>query len=149
VIAVEGAASGDAATLERLHRSAFDDPWSAADIATLLSSPGVFAFQARAEDEEAGFILYRVAADEAEILTLAVTPALRRRGVARALLRQAMAASLAGGAAAVFLEVATDNPGAQALYQTNGFAEVGRRPGYFSRPGGAVAALIMRRDLNR
>jgi ribosomal-protein-alanine N-acetyltransferase len=90
-----------------------------------------------------------VAADEAEVLTLAVTPATRRRGVASALLRQAMATALACGSRAVFLEVATDNPGAQALYLAHGFGEVGRRPAYFSRPGGAVGALIMRRDLNR
>jgi ribosomal-protein-alanine N-acetyltransferase len=149
MIAVENTVGEDAAALASLHRSAFDDAWSAADIATLLAAPGVFGFRARIGGHDAGFILCRIAVDEAEILTLAVAPGSRRRGVAGVLLRQAMAASLAGGAAAVFLEVATDNPGAQALYRVNGFAEVGRRPGYFFRPGGAVAALIMRRDLNR
>ena len=58
-------------------------------------------------------------------------------------------AALAGGAEAMFLEVAADNPSARALYQANAFREVGRRPGYFSRRDGAVTALIMRRDLNR
>jgi ribosomal-protein-alanine N-acetyltransferase len=149
VIAVEGATAENAPTLAALHLAAFDDPWSAADIATLLASPGVFSSMASCDGEVAGFILWRVAADEAEVLTLAVTPAMRRRGVAGALLRQAMAAALAIGVQAVFLEVATDNPGAQALYLAHGFGEVGRRPAYFSRPGGAVAAIIMRRDLNR
>ena len=101
------------------------------------------------DGETAGFILCRVAADEAEVLTLAVAPPVRRRGVAGALLDRGMAVALAAGARAVFLEVATDNPGAEALYRGRGFAEVGRRPAYFSRAGGAVAALIMRLDLNR
>jgi ribosomal-protein-alanine N-acetyltransferase len=149
VIALETAQAEEAPALAALHQTAFDDPWSAADLASLLRSPGVFALRAGVRGEDAGFILCRVAADEAEVLTLAVAPALRRRGIAGELLQGAMAAALAAGAGAMFLEVATDNPGAEALYRAHGFGEVGRRPGYFSRPDGAVAALIMRRDLNR
>ncbi len=154
MITVAVATEETAPVLAALHATAFDDPWSAADIAVLMRSPGVFAFSGglganSAAREAAGFILCRIAADEAEVLTIAVKPATRRRGVAGALLEQAMAAALAGGARTVFLEVATDNPGAQALYRAHGFGEVGRRPAYFSRPGGPVAALIMRRDLNR
>lgn len=154
VITVAVATAEIAPALAALHREAFDEPWSAHEIATLMGSPGVFALSAALgptpeAGKAAGFILCRVAADEAEVLTLAVAPAMRRRGVAGALLDQAMAAALASGARAVFLEVGTDNPGAETLYRARGFAEVGRRPGYFMRPGGAVAALIMRRDLNR
>jgi len=149
VIAIDFALAETAPALAALHRTAFEDPWSDADIAALLGSPGVFALSARLAGEAAGFILCRVAADEAEVLTLAVTPAMRRRGVASALLERAMAAAAAGGARSVFLEVAMDNPGAEALYRAHGFGEVGRRPGYFSRAGGAVPALIMRLDLNR
>jgi ribosomal-protein-alanine N-acetyltransferase len=146
------AAADEAEALAALHAQAFDAPWNANEIAVLLGSPGVFAFRADPDGENAGaagFILCRMAADEAEVLTLAVIPAMRRRGVARALLNDALAAAMAAGACAMFLEVAVDNPGAEALYRMTGFEEVGRRPGYFSRPGGAVAALIMRRDLNR
>jgi ribosomal-protein-alanine N-acetyltransferase len=149
VIAVEAATADAAATLAGLHETAFDDPWSAADIENLLRSPGAFALSGVLAGEPIGFILCRVAADEAEVLTLAVAPAMRRRGAAAALLDQATAVALAAGAKAMLLEVATDNPGAEALYRGRGFDQVGRRPGYFSRPGGAVAALIMRRDLNR
>jgi ribosomal-protein-alanine N-acetyltransferase len=149
VIAIDFASAEAAPALAALHRSAFEEPWSADDIAVLLRSPGVFAASASLSGEVAGFILCRIAADEAEVLTLAVAPAMRRRGVAGALLERAMAAALAAGAGAAFLEVAADNPGAEALYRAHGFREVGRRPGYFSRAGGAVAALIMRLDLNR
>jgi ribosomal-protein-alanine N-acetyltransferase len=149
VISIDAPRAEAAPALAALHSTAFDDPWSSTDIAVLLGSAGVFALRARFAGVAAGFILCRVAADEAEVLTLAVAPALRRRGVASALLDRAIAAALAAGARALFLEVATNNPGAEALYRARGFAEVGRRPGYFSRPGGAVAALIMRLDLNR
>ncbi len=149
MIAVAAATADAAATLAGLHETAFDEPWSAADIASLLRSPGVFALNGVVDGEDAGFILCRVAADEAEVLTLAVAPEMRRRGVAGALLDQATVVAVAAGAKAMFLEVADDNPGAEALYRGRGFRQVGRRPGYFSRPGGAVAALIMRRDLNR
>jgi len=149
VIAIEAATADAASALARLHETAFGDHWSAADIDGLLRSPGVFALSGALAGEAAGFILCRVAADEAEVLTLAVAPAMRRRGVAGALLDQATVVALAAGAKAMFLEVATDNPGAMALYRGRAFEQVGRRPGYFSRLGEAVAALIMRRDLNR
>jgi ribosomal-protein-alanine N-acetyltransferase len=149
VIDIDFAPAETAPALAALHRTAFEEPWSADDIAVLLRSPGVFAVSASLAGEAAGFILCRVAADEAEVLTLAVTPAMRRRGVAGALVERAMATALAAGARAAFLEVATDNSTAAALYRAHGFEEVGRRPGYFSRAGGAVAALIMRLDLNR
>lgn len=149
MIAVEAATAEAAPALADLHGQAFDAPWSAADIAALLGSPGVFALRARLGAAPAGFILCRIAADEAEVLTLAVAPALRRRGVAGALLDAAMAAALTVDVASVFLEVATDNPGAEALYRKRGFQQVGLRPRYFSHRGVAVDAFIMRRHLNR
>jgi ribosomal-protein-alanine N-acetyltransferase len=84
------------------------------------------------------------------VLTIATRPDARRRGAAAAVLAEALVVALASGAAAMFLEVATDNPAAQALYASQGFVEVGRRPAYYARvQGPAAGALIMRRDLNR
>ena len=138
----------DAGWLAEIHAQAFDDSWSAADIATLLDGPGTYAFAARFDGAPAAFILCRVVADEAEILTLATIPAGRRRGGAAALIDAGAAAALAGGAVNLFLEVAQDNHSAVALYNGKGFVEVGRRRGYYRRPDGAVAALLMRLDLN-
>jgi [ribosomal protein S18]-alanine N-acetyltransferase len=73
-----------------------------------------------------------VAADQAEILTLAVVPAARRRGVGAALLQAVMQAAAARGAAALFLEVSTANDAARALYARAGFCEVGRRCRYYA-----------------
>jgi len=135
----------DAERLANIHAAAFDTPWSPAEIADVLGGPGAFGLGVG----DRGFVLCRVIVDEAEILTLAVRPADRRRGVAAALAIHAMAVARASGAASMFLEAADDNPGALALYAALDFAEVGRRDGYYVRPTGAVAARIMRRDLNR
>ena len=133
-----------------LHAAAFDPPWTAADIAELLGSVGGFGLLVRADSQApAGFVLARAIAGEAEILTLAVDPAARRGGLGLALLAAAAALAQENGAGAIFLEVADDNVAAIALYAKAGFAEVGRRRGYYLRPDGATAdARVLRLDLN-
>jgi ribosomal-protein-alanine N-acetyltransferase len=137
-----------AAILAGLHAQSFDEAWSEADFEVLLASPGVFALMARAREEPIGFILARIAGDEAEILTLAVNPARRRHGAGRKLVVGAADKALRQGATALFLEVAADNAPALALYEACGFRQVGRRDGYYARAAGAADALTLRRDLN-
>jgi ribosomal-protein-alanine N-acetyltransferase len=146
------ATRADADALADLHASAFDAPWSASAILRFAEDPGGFVLTAETEAETeaamTGFILCRVLAGEAEILTLAVRPEHRRRGVARDLV-DAAAALAAPTAAAMFLEVAEDNAAALALYAQAGFSRVGRRGGYYARRGApAVDAIVMRRALN-
>jgi [ribosomal protein S18]-alanine N-acetyltransferase len=138
----------DPAELARLHAQAFDEPWSEADIATLMAGPGLFALAAGAGGEPTGFVLCRIAADEAEILTLATSPAHRRRGVATALVRRAAQVAAADGARVLFLEVAEDNAPALALYAQEDFQPVGRRAGYYARGAERADAVLLRRDLN-
>ena len=133
----------EAARLAAIHAEAFDRPgetsWSAAAFADLLGQPGVFAI-----DSADGFILMRAVADEAEILTLAVRPAARRQGEGGRLVGEGVLAAAVGGAARVFLEVAEDNAAARALYAGAGFAEAGRRPGYYAgADGGRRDALLL------
>jgi len=93
-----------------------------------------------------GFLLLRQAADEAEIITLAVRPAVRRSGVARRLLMVGLDKMAGRGAPRCFLEVAEDNMAARALYGAMGFAEIGRRPGYYrDAAGGRRDAIAMRK----
>ena len=120
-----------AARLARIHDAAFSAPWDAAALADMLEQAGVFAIEA-----PDGFILLRTVADEAEILTLAVHPEARRRGLGARLVREGGSAAAARGAARLFLEVADDNTAALALYARAGFTEAGRRPGYYARPDG-------------
>jgi ribosomal-protein-alanine N-acetyltransferase len=151
MIALAAMSAGQAQIMAAIHRQAFEAPWSTEAFVSVLEGPGVFALGATVAgaDEPVGFILCRVAADEAEILTLATAPEHRRRGVAGALLEAANAAAARSGAALMFLEVAEDNPAAQALYLVKGFRQVGLRPGYYQRAEGDVQARIMSRDLNR
>jgi ribosomal-protein-alanine N-acetyltransferase len=139
-----------APALETIHAAAFDTPWSAPVLAELIETPGAFAWIAAVDRHDApdGFVLGRVAADEAEILTLAVRPDARRSGVGRALMAAAMESAIVAGADRMFLEVADDNLPARALYATLGFTEVGERPGYYERPDGpAISARVLSRAL--
>lgn len=141
------ATAEDAALLAAMHETAFEAPWGADEIAALLTGPGGFAVIA--ENEEAdGFILCRAIGGEAEILTLAVRPEARQRGLGRSLLEAAAAIATKAGAEAMFLEVAEDNTAAMGLYQSSGFRLAGRRPGYYRRGDEATDALVMRRWLN-
>ena len=119
-------ATDDVAALAALHATGFAAPWSEGAIRDLFATPGVFAF-AVAE----GFILARAAGGEAEILTLAVTPAHRRKGLGRALVRSAAAHAATLGATGLFLEVGVRNNAAQTLYRGLGFEAVGRRKAYY------------------
>jgi len=125
-------------TLAALHAACFPDPWDAAAISALLVKPGTFAFA-----HEDGFVLARAVADEAEILTLAVHPYKRGKGLGRALLQATISKVRSMGAKSVFLEVGVENPAARALYARLGFAKVGARKGYYN--GGD--ALVLRLPL--
>ncbi|HYD63907.1 GNAT family N-acetyltransferase [Azospirillum sp.] len=134
-----------------------DEPWSAEFIGSLLAQPGTFALLAvRGGDDPVGtdpmgpdplgFVLARVVAEDAEILTIGVLPGARGGGFGRRLVDEATDGARRLGATALFLEVAEDNAAARALYAAAGFAPVGRRPGYYKRPDGRVAALVLRRS---
>ncbi|MEM8576936.1 MAG: GNAT family N-acetyltransferase [Pseudomonadota bacterium] len=124
------------AALAALHARAFNTGWTAQAFTDLLDSPTTHLFTA-----PNAFLLARIIAPEAEVLTLAVAQEARRQGRARALVAQLSAAE---GVEEIFLEVAEDNAAARALYAACGFAEVGRRRAYYARAGGAVDAVLMR-----
>ncbi len=133
--------------LARLHAAAFADsrPWSAGEFAALLAAPETVLAH-RPE----GFALGRVIGGEAELLTLAVAPEARRKGLGRALLGEFEALARGRGAGRAFLEVAEDNAPARALYRAAGWRESARRPGYYRRRGGGKCdALLLETDLSR
>jgi ribosomal-protein-alanine N-acetyltransferase len=128
----------DVEALAQIHASAFADGWSTASIRDLFAGPGVFAFVL-----PDGFILARAAGGEAEILTLAVIPAARRRGIARALILAAAHHAQGLGAESLFLEVATGNEPAFRLYTGVGFTAAGRRKAYFGAEDAHVLKAIL------
>jgi ribosomal-protein-alanine N-acetyltransferase len=139
------ASGADIDLLAELYGQAFGEPYTRPAVETLLAAPGAWALVATCGDAPCGFIIARVAADEAEILSLGVAPPARRAGVARALLDAAIACARLANARELFLEVGDDNPAAQALYRSAGFVPVGRRADYYKRADGSrVDALIMR-----
>jgi len=126
---------GDSQSAADLHGLAFPDPWSVGSFDDLLKTPVVGGLKVLERDALAGFILYRVVAGEAEILTLAVNPGLRRQGVGAQLLGGAMVQAIAGGAEEMFLEVASGNIAAIGLYHAFGFEDVAKRSGYYGATG--------------
>ena len=123
--------------------------WTRQELAELLASPGVTGLVLQAEGRDAGIALCRVAANEAELLTIAVRPTERRRGAGRQLLAAVIDRVRDAGARTLFLEVGTDNPAARALYEAMGFQVIGTRTAYYRRGEGPPAdALIMRLSLN-
>lgn len=139
------------AAMHELHQASFTSGWPQEAFSDLLSRThclGLGVPQGGTPDPGAagpdlfGFVLVSIVADEAEILTLAVAPNVRRRGIARALLEQATVSAKASGASSLFLEVSTDNTAAIGLYTTFGFEEVARRKGYYKSEGGADAVVM-------
>ena len=131
-----------AAAMAEIHATAFPlaERWGVDAIALQLAQPGAFGLI----DPAGGMLLARAAADEAEILTLAVVPAARGQGRGLALLSAAIARAHGAGARAVFLEVSADNAAAKGLYARLGFVEVGRRQRYYAS---GSDALVLRLDL--
>jgi len=138
----------DAASLASIHAASFQRGWSESEFEQLLADRAVVAQRAAVGRRVAGFILSRLAADEAEILSVAVGNRHRGRGLGRRLLDLHLRRLAAMGAQAVFLEVEETNTAARRLYERAGFHEVGRRGGYYAHDDGeAGIALVLRRDI--
>jgi|SRR6185295_1014290 len=140
----------DSSSLAAIHARSFPVGWSEPEFERLLSDQSVIAHIARADGGRGiivGFLLSRIVADEAEILTVAVAPSERGRGLASQLLHRHLGRLAALGVAQVFLEVGEDNRSALRLYDRAGFRQVGQRAGYYPRPEGTVSALTLKREL--
>jgi ribosomal-protein-alanine N-acetyltransferase len=146
--ALSEASARDAGAIAALHAASFRRGWSEQEVEGLLLDRAVIAHRAMLGGKLVGFIMSRLAADEAEILSVAVAARSRGRGLARQLLNLHLRRLAGLNARAVFLEVDEHNRSAIRLYDRAGFREVARRPNYY--PGGdgkPAAALVLRRDL--
>jgi ribosomal-protein-alanine N-acetyltransferase len=137
----------DAASLAKLHAASFHRGWSDSEFEQLLVERNVVAHRATRQHKLAGFVLSRLAAGEAEILSIAVAPGERGRGLSRRLLDWHLRRLAGVGCRAVFLEVDESNEPARRLYRRAGFREVGRRDSYYRHGASAAAALVLRRDI--
>ena len=142
------ATARDSTAIAHLHGASFQRGWSDDEVEGLLSDRNVRAHRVVTGKKLAGFILSRIAADEAEILSVAIAAAARGQGLAGKLLNFHLRTLAGLGVRTVFLEVGEDNASANRLYARAGFTQVGRREGYYPAAGTArSAALVLRRDL--
>lgn len=146
---IEPAETRDADTLAVLHAKGFHRGWSREDFASYIASRDTPVYVACDRKRKiAGFAMLRLAADEAELITIAVDTKWRRKGVGQALMRALFADLAMTPARKLFLEVAGDNSAALRLYQAFGFNRIAERQGYYPRPDGRPAtAIVMARDL--
>lgn len=140
----------DADELAALHALAFRHGWPTTEMEALIADPTVTTIVAREgrnpfTRRPVGFVMVRAAADEAEVLTVAVAPAKRGRGIGRLMMDEMMRRLYFMRIASLFLEVDEGNGPALGLYKRLGFREVGHRANYYA--GGTANALVMRADL--
>lgn len=146
---VETASTRDAGRLSQLHRASFHRGWGESEFEAMLAERNTLAHRLMLGRTTIGFIISRIAADEAEILSVAIEPAQRGRGHSRQMLAAHLGHLAGRGVRRVFLEVEEANRPAVRLYQRAGFATVGRREQYYRSAGGAkLNALVMQRDLS-
>jgi ribosomal-protein-alanine N-acetyltransferase len=138
----------DAAAMAALHATSFHRGWSDGEFQNMLNDRAVVAHRAMIGSSLAGFIISRMAACEAEILSVAVAPSARGQGLAGRMLHLHLRRLAGLGVRSVFLEVGEDNDPAVRLYASAGFEEVARREAYYPNTAGrGTTALVLRYDL--
>jgi len=131
-----------------LHQEAFSPGWRENDFRSFLEDPLIHGVTYEKNHHLLGYILWREVLDEAEILTLVVSPLSRRKGIGRALLTHLMEELPRKGIYRLFLEVAEDNPAGIQLYTQHNFVLLGKRPHYYPRKSGkTIPALTFVKDL--
>jgi len=137
----------DLAILIDLEAAAFGPAsWGGEGVRTALISPDTQAIliSDAGHTTSHGFVIWRLAGGEAEILSIGVTPSMQRKGMATLLLASVIDDLSRNGADALYLEVDGSNSAAIALYKREGFEVVGARKAYYRN---GADALIMRHTL--
>jgi ribosomal-protein-alanine N-acetyltransferase len=146
---IEPATLRDAPRLAQLHGASFHRGWGEGEFETMLTERNTLVHRLRLGRRIVGFAVSRMAADEAEILSIAVAESHRGRGLSRHLLLTHLGHLAGRGVRTVFLEVEENNQPARKLYDRAGFAVVGRRERYYREADGEqLSAVLMRRDLS-
>ena len=135
--------AADVPSVAALEKLCFSDPWSASLIASELDNPLSLWLVWEEDGAAAAYLGVQRVPPQADVMNVAVSPALRRRGIARALFAELE--RRLPEIDELFLEVRASNSGAIALYRTLGFEQVGRRPNYYLDP--REVALILRKEL--
>ena len=149
IAVVEPATLRDAARLAQLHGESFHRGWGEAEFEAMLAERNTLVHRLRIGRKITGFAVSRIAADEAEILSIGLAASHRGRGLSRNLLLIHLGHLAGRGVRSVFLEVEENNQPARRLYERSGFTVIGRRERYYREANGEqLNALVMRRDLS-
>ncbi|MGH3411462.1 MAG: GNAT family N-acetyltransferase [Marmoricola sp.] len=144
-IPVRSATLADAAAIAALEEACLgDDAWSEVLVAQGLTGQSPAVHFLVAGDPVAAHAVVAVAGDITELQRIAVDPSHRRRGVAGALLAEAVRLGRAAAADRLLVEVREDNAAALGFYAAQGFVEIDRRPRYYAD---GATAVVMRRGL--
>jgi ribosomal-protein-alanine N-acetyltransferase len=133
----------DIPAIVALERSSQYSPWTEGNFRDALAA-GNLCLVGIWDSVLAAMAVLQMAGGEAELLTMAVIPPLRRRGFGRQLLVELISRASAYGAEAIWLEVRASNAAATSLYRAAGFVDLGRRKDYYATPGGREDANRMR-----
>ncbi|THD65576.1 MAG: ribosomal-protein-alanine N-acetyltransferase [Bradyrhizobium sp.] len=148
-VVIEPATLRDASVLAQIHGASFHRGWGEGEFEAMLTERNTLVHRLKSGRKVIGFAVSRMAADEAEILSIAIAANYRGRGLSRNLLLTHLGHLAGRGIRTVFLEVEENNQAARRLYDGAGFAVTGRRERYYRQPGGEqLNAVLMRRDLS-
>ncbi len=136
--------TADVPAILAIEATSFSAPWNAAMFESALQAPGTCGWVALQEKVIVGYLLVRVAADQAEILTIAVHDTHRGGGIGMALVKQCIHVLVRKHVTQIFLEVRASNAAAQRLYERAGFSVIARRRKYYDQP--VEDALVMMRE---
>ena len=129
-----------------IERRAYEFPWTAGIFRDCLRADYI-AWVLERDGVLLGYFLMSLAAGEAHVLNICVAPGQQGQGLGRRMLRSLVHLARARGAQRIFLEVRPSNRGAIALYDQEGFNEIGRRPRYYPARDGREDALVMAMEL--
>ena len=144
MIRLEWMTDAHVAQVAELEKLCFSDPWSENSVASELKNPLSLWLVALDGATVAGYVGSQSVLDEADMMNIAVHPDYRRKGIARQLVTELVAALAKKGVHSLALEVRASNAPAIALYEQLGFQQVGRRPNYYRNP--KEDALILRKE---
>lgn len=149
---IEEALDEDFPKIAEIHAASFKHGWDDEELARMKAHKGTSILVARRASPfgtrgPLGVLILRTAADEAEVITIAVHPRQRGRGIGKKLMEAGLFRLYGERCKSLFLEVDSANSPAILLYKSLGFKEVGQRKGYYSASGGDGTALVMRVDL--
>jgi ribosomal-protein-alanine acetyltransferase len=141
-VVVRSLAGADADAAADVAAACFDRPWSADVVRDEIGRPDRRYLGAFADGRLVAYAGTADLAGELHVMTVAVAPGHRRRGIARILVTTLLDHAKDAGHDTATLEVRATDPAARSLYASLGFEPVGERPGYY----GADAAVIMTRS---